>query len=68
MSKPTKQQRIIIALQVEGYSITPSGSTKYVKLQRKGDTLWVGKAGAVRAGRTIADSISITDQFAGGLL
>ena len=63
MARQTKQQAIIMQLATEGYHHAPSTSTKYAKLVKGDDTLWVGKAGAVRCGRTVSDSFSITDAF-----
>ncbi len=63
MAKQTKQQQIISQLMMEGYTHAHSGSNKYAKLVKADETLWVGKAGAVRCGRTISGSFSITDSF-----
>ena len=66
MPKQTKREQIISKLQDAGYRETPSPSRKYVGFRDPKDrfrVLWVGKAGAVRVGRTIAESFSITDGF-----
>lgn len=46
-----------------GYKQVPTTSTKYVKLYYKKVTLWIGKLGAVRCGRTVSESYSITDRL-----
>jgi hypothetical protein len=60
--KQTKRERIIAALGTIGYTEVPSNSRKYRCLQsrRAGHTYFVGKNGAVRAGKTISDSVSMT--------
>ena len=51
MSKQTKQERALDALTEQGYRRQACNSTKYVKLQKGSETVWVGKAGAVRVSR-----------------
>lgn len=69
--KQTRQETIIAELLADGYHEAFTDSRKYRKFVATkighldaGGTLWVGKAGAVRSGRTIGDSVSITDSFA----
>ena len=70
MPKPTLQQRLIDALIASGRG-TPvaSRSRKYVTLKRPDGTFfYVGKAGALRFGKTIADSMAAPDEFKKRLL
>lgn len=66
MSKLTKREQAIDALTAQGYRRQSCNSTKYVKLAKGSETVWVGKAGAVRVGRTIAESFSVSDRFWAG--
>jgi len=68
VAKPTKREQIIQKLTEAGYREGTTASRKYLMFipprgQDHKQTLWVGKAGAVRVGRTIAESFSITDGF-----
>lgn len=63
MAKQTSRDRIIEALEGAGYRHATTNSRKYIKLQKGSDTLWIGKNGAVRCGKTLADSFSISDAF-----
>lgn len=58
----TKQEQIVKMLEAKGCRPVRSTSVKYLKFTRPGsDTFyWVGKNGALRAGKTVADSISLT--------
>jgi hypothetical protein len=70
MAKPTLQQRLVDALIASGRG-TPvaSRSRKYVTLKRPDGTFfYVGKAGALRFGKTIADSMAAPDEFKQRLL
>ena len=62
MAKQTKQEQVIKYLETKGCRPVKSNSVKYLKFTRPGsDTFyWVGKNGALRAGKSIADSISLT--------
>lgn len=60
----TKAERAIKFLIDRGSREISSSSRKYHKLTCPGKPdrfYWVGKAGAVRVGRTAGDSISVTD-------
>ena len=70
MVKPTLQQRLVDALITTGRG-TPvaSRSRKYVTLKRPdGSFFYVGKAGALRFGRTVTDSMAAPDEFKQRLL
>lgn len=62
MSKRTKAERIAEYLTGKGYREVASSSRKYRKFVRDHDlnAMWVGKCGAVRVGRTVSDSISLS--------
>ncbi len=60
MAKQTKAERIAQHLTNEGYREQTSPSRKYRKFVRGDQTLWLGKCGAVRAGRTVSDSVSLS--------
>jgi hypothetical protein len=65
MAKKTKAQRIVEYLERHGYCEVPFRSKKYRAFRKPGkDTYtFVGKAGAVRAGRTVSDSVSVSHLF-----
>ena len=70
MPKLTLQQRLIDALVASGRG-TPieSRSRKYVTLKRPdGSFFYVGPAGALRFGKTVADSMAAPDEFKQRLL
>ena len=70
MPKPTLQQRLVEALVASGRG-TPveSRSRKYITLQRPdGRFFYVGKAGALRFGKTVSDSMAAPDEFKQRLL
>ena len=70
MAKPTLQQRLVDALIASGRG-TPvtSRSRKYVTLKRPdGGFYFVGKAGALRFGKTVTDSMAAPDEFKQRLL
>jgi hypothetical protein len=70
MPKPTLQQRLIDALIATGRG-TPvtSRSRKYVTLKRPDGTFfYVGKAEALRFGKTVSDSMAAPDEFKQRLL
>ena len=70
MAKPTLQQRLVDALITSGRG-TPvtSRSRKYVTLKRPdGSFFYVGKAGALRFGKTVTDSMAVPDEFKRRLL
>ena len=70
MPKRTLQQRLVDALVASGRG-TPvaSGSRKYVTLKRPdGDFYFVGKAGALRFGKTVTGSVAAPDDFKRRLL
>jgi len=61
MSKPTKAEKFIAAMQANGWREVASPSRKYRKLEKRSHTpCWVGRAGAVRVGDTVSDSHSMT--------
>ena len=70
MPKPTLQQRLIDALITSGRgTLIESRSRKYVTLQRPdGSFFYVGKAGALRFGKSVSDSMAAPDEFKQRLL
>ena len=70
MAKLTLQQRLVDALVATGRgAIIESRSRKYVTLKRPdGSFFYVGKAGALRFGKTVADSVAAPDDFKKRLL
>ena len=70
MPKLTLQQRLVDALVASGRG-TPvtSRSRKCITLKRPdGSFFYVGKAGALRFGKTVSDSIAAPDEFKQRLL
>jgi hypothetical protein len=70
MAKPTLQQRLVDVLIASGRG-TPvaSRSRKYVTLKRPdGGFYFVGKAGALRFGKSVSDSMAAPDEFKQRLL
>jgi hypothetical protein len=70
MAKLTLQQRLVDALIASGRG-TPvtRRSRKYVTLKRPdGGFYFVGKAGALRFGKTVTDSMAAPDEFKQRLL
>src|SRR5512134_3149491 len=65
MPTPTLQQRLVNALIATGRgTIIPSRSRRYITLKRPdGSFLYVGKAGALRFGNTVTDSVAAPDDF-----
>lgn len=61
----TRREIIVEYLKQQGVrQIQPSRSYKYLQFETpKGTTYWVGKAGAVRRGRTVTGSVSLTGFF-----
>jgi len=57
----TKTQALIRALEKKGSREVESPSTKYRKFVLGNLTLWVGRSGALRTGRTATASRSLTD-------
>ena len=61
----TLRQAIIKALEAEGWRQVPDASRRYVKLEHfvaaERLPLWVGKAGALRRGRTIRQSVPVNE-------
>ena len=59
----TKAEKIAALLTANGYRETTSASRKYRRFCKQGEPrfYFVGKAGALRHGRNIAESISLTD-------
>ncbi len=70
MPKPTLQQRLVEALVASGRAaVIESRSRKYITLQRPdGRFFYVGKAGALRFGKTVSDSMAAPDDFKQRLL
>jgi hypothetical protein len=68
--KITLQQRLVDALIATGRgTIVQSRSRKYVTLKRPDGTFfYVGKAGALRFGETVSDSMAAPDDFKRRLL
>lgn len=61
-----RREQLIQELQERGCWEVPSPSRKYVCLARPGwpgEFYFLGKNGAVRAGRTITDSVSVSSYF-----
>ncbi len=65
MAKQTRREQVVEELKAAGYRHGATNSTKYVKMTKGTDTLWIGKNGAVRCGKSISDSFSISDAFWG---
>jgi hypothetical protein len=64
VGKVTMKQRIMRMLTQQGAKEEPSPSSKYVKMvSAMGTVLWIGKQGAVRSGKVISRSYSLTDKF-----
>lgn len=70
MAKLTIQQRLVDALVASGRGApVASRSRKYVTLKRPdGSFFYVGRAGALRFGKTVADSMAAPDEFKKRLL
>ena len=70
MPKLTIQQRLVDALVATGRgTVVPSRSSKYVTLKRPdGSFFYIGKAGALRFGKTVSDSMAAPDDFKRRLL
>ena len=67
----TLQERYITALQLRGSQIVPSRSGKYVIMTRPekpGTFYFIGRAGAVRYGRTATQSFAAGDKWKAWLL
>ncbi len=62
LKKMTKREIVVEYLkQLGARQIQPSRSRKYLQFETpKGTTYWLGRAGAVRKGRTVTCSISLT--------
>jgi hypothetical protein len=59
MAKQTKEQENERRILTAGYQEVASSSRKYRKFVKNDRTLWLGKHGAVRTGRTVSESISV---------
>ena len=70
MLKPTLQQRLVDAIVASGRgTLVESRSRKYVTLKRPdGSFFYIGKAGALRYGKTVSASIAAPDEFKRRLL
>lgn len=70
MPKQTKADQLAAMLEANGYREIRGTSRKYRKFTKSSDGMFyfVGKAGALRHGRNIAESISLTDYYAARLL
>jgi hypothetical protein len=70
MSKPTLQQRLVDALVTTARGIpVESRSRKYITLKRPDGTFYfVGKAGALRYGKTVSNSMATPEDFKRRLL
>ena len=70
MKKPTLQKRLVDALVATGRgTIIESRSRRYVTLKRPdGSFFYDGKAGALRFGKTVTDSMAAPDEFKQRLL
>lgn len=61
MATTTKKvDAVIDGLVKAGYHEQNSPSRKYRKFVKGNDTLWVGKKGALRRGRTVSESMSLS--------
>ena len=63
MAKQTKAEQVAAKLLELGAREVTTTSRKYRRFDFRAQTYWVGKAGAVRVGKTITDSFSVSDQF-----
>ena len=61
MATQTRRDKLVEALTNEGFRLAACNSQKYLKMVRGSTTYWIGKNGAVRSGKTISNSISLTD-------
>jgi hypothetical protein len=70
MPKHTIQQRLVDAIVASGRgTLIESRSRKYVTLKRPdGGFYFVGKAGALRFGKSVSDSMAAPDEFKQRLL
>ena len=70
MPKTTLQQRLVDALVATGRgTIVPRRSRKYITLERPDGTFYfVGKAGALRYGKTASKSMAAPEDFRRRLL
>ena len=69
MPKTTLQQRLVDALVATGRGTIVQSRAKYVTLKRPDGTFfYVGKAGALRFGETVSDSMAAPDDFKRRLL
>ena len=70
MARITLQQRLVDALVATGRgTLVESRSRKYVTLKRPdGSFYFVGKAGALRFGKTVTASIAVPEDFKRRLL
>lgn len=57
------QDQIIAGLKAAGYSIAQTASRKYVTMECDGNRVYVGKAGALRRGKTIALSVPVSQRY-----
>lgn len=67
----TLQERYITALKLRGSQIVPSRSKKYITMTRPekpGTFYFIGRAGAVRYGRSATQSFAAGDKWKAGLL
>jgi len=69
----TLRERYIKGLQVAGYKPIETRSRKYLgfegwTVQGRHITLWLGKAGAVRQGRTVSKSLDTSSQLKTSIL
>ena len=64
LKKMTKREIVAEYLKLMGArQVQPSRSRKYLQFETlKGTTYWLGRAGAVRRGRTVTGSVSVTDR------
>lgn len=65
MTAQTKADWLVAKLVSLGCREVASGSRRYRKFTNPESRLplWIGKQGAVRVGRTVSDSVSVTDQW-----
>ncbi len=67
----TKQELYVEALIKMGGSVVPSRTRKYIVVEgpsNSGGLYYVGKAGAVRKGNTVSNSISLSNNWKASLL
>lgn len=59
----TRRELLVKYLELNGATQVPSTSSKYIKMQIKDSPIFyfVGKSGALRKGKNVVNSLSLTD-------